>query len=129
VNSLTMAQTGINETESWSADMVVTTLAERKRREAARRVEAARSVMDQLRGFAAAHGGRFLVFGSAAKGTIGFASDIDILLDFPQQEEARAFQYAESVCRQFGLVGDLHSKRTTKPEFVDRIATHARTLG
>jgi predicted nucleotidyltransferase len=109
--------------------MVLTTLAERKRRETARRVEAARSVMAELRAFAAAHGGRFLVFGSAAKGTLGFRSDIDILVDFPEREEARAFRFAERVCGRFGLVGDLHSKRTAERAFVDRIAAHARTLG
>jgi predicted nucleotidyltransferase len=115
--------------EGCSAEMTVTTLAERKRMEAARRNEAARSIMAELRGYAAAHGGRFVVFGSAAKGTIGFASDIDIMVDFPEQTEAQAFRFAEDVCRKYDLVGDLHSKSTTKLAFIDRIAAHARMLG
>jgi predicted nucleotidyltransferase len=85
--------------------------------------------MTELSRFAVAHGGRFFVFGSAAKGTIGFASDIDVLVDFPAHAEARALSFAESVCRKHNLVGDLHAKSTTKREFIDRITSYARVLG
>jgi predicted nucleotidyltransferase len=109
--------------------MIVTTLTERKRKEAARRADAARSIMSELRGFAAVHGGKFLVFGSSARGGMRFTSDIDVLIDFPKTTEPEAFQFAERLCRKYDLVGDLHSMRTTKPEFVDRVSAYAKVLG
>jgi hypothetical protein len=48
--------------------MAVVTVSERKARRAALRRSAAARVMNELKTYAAAHGGRFLVFGSVATG-------------------------------------------------------------
>ncbi len=61
---------------------MIVTLAERK----AARVAWMRAALDALRasltGYARANGGRFLIFGSAARGEPRFDSDVDILVDF-----------------------------------------------
>src|ERR1700712_2834198 len=66
-----------------NADMQrIITLAERKATEAARRGAAVETLVPLLAGYARAHGGRFLLFGSAASGQMKFHSDVDLLLDF-----------------------------------------------
>ena len=60
----------------------IVTLTERKAAEAERRRLAVAELRVVLTGYARAHGGRFLLFGSAARGTMRYDSDVDILLDF-----------------------------------------------
>ena len=61
---------------------LVQTLAERKRA----RVEEIRAGIDVLRKklteYGRAHGGKFIMFGSAVNGGLHFDSDVDILVDF-----------------------------------------------
>lgn len=84
--------------------------------------------MAELAPYAAAKGGRFLVFGSAAKGRITHGSDIDVLIDFPPEVEPEAWQFVEEACRRHGLSGDIHSVGTTKREFIDRVSPDAVVL-
>ncbi len=60
----------------------IVTLPERKAAEAARRRAAVEAVLPELEAYARAHGGRFLLYGSAARGTMKHNSDVDLLLDF-----------------------------------------------
>jgi predicted nucleotidyltransferase len=62
---------------------LIVTLSERKAAEAARRRDAVSALVPVLAEYARTHGGRFLLFGSAARGTMKYHSDVDILMDFP----------------------------------------------
>lgn len=76
----------------------IITLTEQKATEAARRQQAVAAVVPLLTEYARAHGGRYLLFGSAARGQMKFHSDVDLLLDFPADAFGDAWNFAETVC-------------------------------
>ena len=104
------------------------TVSQRKSQEAARRRDAAAAIMAELASYAEAKGGRFLIFGSVAKGRMTNQSDIDVLIDFPPETEPEAWQFVEQACRRHGLSGDIYSVSTTKREFIDRVSSGAVAL-
>jgi len=104
----------------------VVTIAERKAREAARRRAAVADVILDLRRYGAEHGGRFLVFGSAAEGRIGADSDLDVVVDFPAGAEMLAVEHVEEICKKCRIPVDVLAKSATKAAFLDRISP--RTL-
>ena len=104
------------------------TVSQRKSQEAARRRDAAAAIMAELASYAEAKGGRFLIFGSVAKGRMTNQSDIDVLIDFPPETEPEAWQFVEQACRRHGLSGDIYSVSTTKREFIDRVSSGAVVL-
>ena len=57
------------------------TLAERKAARVAFLHEAVAALRNRLREYARSHGGRFLLYGSAARGDLRFDSDIDMLIE------------------------------------------------
>ena len=60
-----------------------------------------------LSDYARTHGGRFIRFGSSAKGRMRVSSDVDVLADFPDQAAAvAACDAADAVCVEHGLVPD-----------------------
>lgn len=107
----------------------IVTLSERKAAEAARRAAAVEALVSVLAGYARAHGGRFLIFGSAARGRMKFDSDVDLLMDFPPEAMDDAWTFAETACWDRGLEPDLLSYGGCKPEFLDHIAPDIRVLG
>lgn len=108
--------------------MPVVTISERKRREAARRSEAAARIASRLLEYAKAEGGRFLLFGSAARGTMRYSSDFDVLVDFPLDREPEAFRYLEELCDAEGLDLDALSLRTMSERFLERNEADLRVL-
>jgi len=84
----------------------IVTLTERKTPEAARRREAAAALVPVLAEYARAHGGRFLLYGSAARGQVKYHSDVDLLLDFPGVSLGEAWNFAETSCWDCGLEPD-----------------------
>lgn len=106
----------------------VTTLAERKESEARRRTAAADAVIGALRDHAGNHGGRYVVFGSCASGTMRFDSDLDLLIDFPPEQAARAWLFAEEACARHAVPPDLHDARTTTAVFRERVLRHGLVL-
>jgi predicted nucleotidyltransferase len=106
----------------------IVTLTERKATEAARRVSAVEALVPVLTEYARAHGGRFLLFGSAARGQMKFHSDVDILMDFPPEALNSAWQFAETACWDRDLEPDLIPYRWCKPTFLDHVARDARVL-
>ena len=73
-------------------------------------------------------GGTFLLYGSAARGDHRFDSDVDILIDFPVEKESDAWSFAESQCRDLGLVPDVRPKRFCGKRFIDHIAKDATVI-
>ncbi|WP_167591835.1 nucleotidyltransferase family protein [Jiella endophytica] len=108
--------------------MSVVTISERKMREASRRSAAAARVAARLRDYARREGGRFVLFGSAARGTMDHKSDLDVLVDFPIAREHEAFAYLEEACRLEGLDLDALTFRTMSTDFLERNARDLQVL-
>ena len=103
--------------------MPIVTVTERKAREARRRAEAARAIMERLRAYVRDQGpgGRFIVFGSAAAGTMRHGSDFDVIIDFPPEGEAEAWRTVEDGCAEWNLPADIKSVRTSTSAFLAKI--------
>jgi predicted nucleotidyltransferase len=106
----------------------IITLTERKATEAARRQQAVAAVVPLLTAYARAHGGRYLLFGSAARGEVKHHSDIDLLMDFPEEALNEAWKFAEQACWDQGLEPDLIPYRWCKQAFLDHVAPDVRVL-
>jgi predicted nucleotidyltransferase len=107
----------------------IVTLAERKAAAAERKRQAVAALRPALTAYAHTHGGRFLLFGSAARGTLGRDSDVDILTDFPDAETAAAWNFAERACWERGLDPDVMPKAWCKSDFLAHIAAEIVVLG
>ena len=73
----------------------IVTVAERKAAEATRRQRAVADLRRVLDTYARAHGGRFLLFGSAARGQMRYDSDVDILVEFLPDRQGAVWNFAE----------------------------------
>ena len=100
----------------------VVTLTERKATEAARGAAAVKALAPLLADYARSHGGRFLLYGSAARGQMKFHSDVDLLLDFPDAAFSAAWSFAETACWVRGLEPDLLPYGGCKAAFLNHIA-------
>jgi Nucleotidyltransferase domain len=101
--------------------MRVITLKERKAAEADRRRRAVEDLRRDLTDHARAHGGRFLLFGSAARGEMRYDSDVDILVDFPEATLNEAWNFAEQACWDRDLDPDIMPYAWCKPAFLEHI--------
>jgi predicted nucleotidyltransferase len=106
----------------------IVTLSERKAAEALRR----RGALDDLRTALAAygrdHGGRFLLFGSAARGDMRHDSDVDILVDFPPAALDDAWNFAERACWDRQLEPDITPFSWCKGRFLERITPDLKVV-
>ena len=107
----------------------IVTLTERKTTEAARRRDAVAALIPVLTDYARTHGGRYLLFGSAARDTMTYHSDVDLLMDFPEDTLTDAWTFAEQACWNLGLEPDLLPYGGCKPKFLDHIAADTKVLG
>jgi len=105
------------------------TLAQRKAARVASLHEAVATLRGRLERYARTHGGRFLLYGSAARGAMRYDSDVDLLLDFPDDRLSEAWRHAEGLCRDLGLQADLCPLAWCSAEFAVRVRDHAVTLG
>jgi predicted nucleotidyltransferase len=87
-------------------------------------VEAARA---ELQAYARAHGGRFVLFGSVARGDDRPGSDIDIMVDFPEHAMQAATE-AEIICGRHGLKADIWPKGDVGEELMARIEREGAVL-
>jgi predicted nucleotidyltransferase len=74
-------------------------------------------------------GGRFLLYGSAARGEIRFDSDIDLLVDFPADSESEAWRLAEDVCAAHGMEANIMPLAWCTPRFIAHVLPQAVVLG
>jgi predicted nucleotidyltransferase len=107
----------------------IVTLTERKTTEAARCRDAVAALIPVLTDYARAHGGRYLLFESAARGTMTYHSDVDLLMDFPADALNEAWKFAEEACWDRKLEPDLLPYGGCKPQFLDHIAADMKVLG
>lgn len=106
----------------------IVTLSERKQAEAQRRQQTVASLKAELSAYARAHGGRFILFGSAARRDMRYDSDVDVLVDFAPDDDAAAWDFAERACWDRGLEPDLMRRAWCKPGFLAHIAADSETL-
>jgi predicted nucleotidyltransferase len=106
----------------------IVTLTERKATETARRRDAVAALIPVLTDYARTHGGRYLLFGSAARGTMTYHSDVDVLMDFPEDALSEAWKFAERACWDRKLEPDLLPYRWCKQAFLDHVAQDMRVL-
>lgn len=106
----------------------IVTLTERKAAEAARRQKAVTALVPVLAAYAHVHDGRFLLYGSAGRGQMKYHSDVDLLLDFPDETLGEAWNFAETACWDRGLEPDLMPYRWCKSTFLDHIAADLRVV-
>lgn len=106
----------------------VITLPQRKAAEAARKAAAVDDLVPALAAYARAHGGRFLLFGSAARRQLKWDSDVDLLLDFPEDCMSAAWIFAEQACWDRELEPDILSLGGCKAAFLAHIAPDIQVL-
>ncbi len=97
------------------------TLAERKAAAVAEKKAAIKELQRLLAIAAPALGGRFILYGSAARGDLRHNRDVDILLDFPQHYLPAAYDAVETACRQLHLLADLRPAALVSAQFLDHI--------
>jgi Nucleotidyltransferase domain len=96
-------------------------LTERKAVEAERRQCSGDDLSSVLTEYARAHGDWFLLFGSAARETVRYNSDVDILTDFPQAETSAARDFAERACWDRDLQPDVVARSWCKDDLLTDI--------
>ena len=99
---------------------VILTWTERDRRRVERRKSAVAAARVELLNHAREHGGRYVLFGSVARGEDRPDSDVDVMVDFPGREAA-AGNDAEIICARNGLKPDVWLKRYVGDELMARI--------
>lgn len=104
------------------------TLTERKRAAVAAMTQAVECLARDLTTYAREHGGRFILFGSAARGELRHDSDVDILVDFSRDARDEAWDFAERRAFDVGLRPDVHHKSWGGPRLLERIAAEGRVL-
>lgn len=109
--------------------MEIVTIAERKARAAEAKRRAIDALCAELGEAALALGGRFLLFGSAARGEVRWDSDIDLLLDFPDhQRTSAAWTLVEQGCSRHDLACDVMPVAWCSPEFLAHVLPKAVAL-
>jgi predicted nucleotidyltransferase len=109
--------------------MAIRTLAERKADTVAAQVAAVAELRRSLSGRARELGGRFLIYGSAARGEFRHDSDVDLLVDFPDQERtSAAFDFAEEACSRLRLRCDIRPLAMCDERFLTHVLPEAIPL-
>jgi predicted nucleotidyltransferase len=105
------------------------TLRERHDRKLAGYRDAVEALKPELAAYAREHGGRFVLFGSAARGTQHDESDVDILVDFPGRASTPACAFAEARCWALGVRPDVRPLDWTSDGVVARALEEGIVLG
>ena len=101
----------------------VVTLAERHRRKMEHMRLAIAEIDALLTDYARRNGGRFIRYGSTAKGRAMAHSDVDIIADFPGDAGSEAASYAEELCFERDLKPDVRPSAYISNRFISNVAT------
>jgi predicted nucleotidyltransferase len=96
--------------------------------EANRRASVPAALEARLGEFARRRGGRYLLFGSLARGEARHDSDVDLLLDFPDEFEADAWRLAEEACASLKIESDIKPLAWCSEAFRERALSEARII-
>ena len=105
------------------------TLRERHDRKLAAYREGVEALKPVLAAYAREHGGRFILFGSAARGTPHDQSDVDIIADFPDRASTPACNFAEERCWASGLQPYVRPIEWTSEKVIARALEEGVVLG
>jgi predicted nucleotidyltransferase len=97
------------------------TIDQRRGEERVRLQAALGSLRATLTVYAAAHGGRFVLYGSAARGGLRCDSDVDIVVDFSADQRDAAMDFLEADARRLDLRLDARSADFVSRRFLDDI--------
>ncbi len=93
------------------------------------RRDAIESALHRLPERARAHHGRYLVFGSVARGQIRSDSDLDLIADFPTKTIKAAIEDAATICFECGVPYDIIELRgETDRRFLHFALTDAKEI-
>ncbi|MGN6549902.1 MAG: hypothetical protein ACTHJ3_08430, partial [Pararhizobium sp.] len=67
--------------------------------------------------------------GSLANGRARFDSDVDLLLDFPQESVGEAWRLAEDLCAGLAIELDIKPLAWCDPTFAAKVMVSARIIG
>jgi len=73
--------------------------------------------------------GRFILYGSLARGAARPTSDLDMLVDFPLAGEAAAFAFLEDACANLAIDADIRAVRHCSEKFMAHIAADMKIVG
>jgi predicted nucleotidyltransferase len=104
------------------------TLAERDAVRMERRRAAVADLSALLAQYARTHSGRYILYGSTARGEDRATSDVDILVDFPPARRIEAAVTAEAACAELDLRADVRDVETASDSLRQRIAHEGRVL-
>ena len=107
----------------------IVTLRERRARALEERKDAQRTLEARLTAHAARHGGRYRLFGSAARGDLRPESDVDLLADFPEQSVDAAIRDAQDTCEEMGLHHDVLDQSLCPADFLRHVLPESRVVG
>lgn len=96
-------------------------LSQIKDEEKARKARAVAEIKETLAENGRALGGRYILFGSFARGDFKHSSDVDLILDFPLEVESEAFRIAEDLAERLDIDVDLFAKRMVSDKFMKAI--------
>ncbi len=107
----------------------IVTLSERKAAAAATKAAALERLRPALAGAARRLGGRYVLYGSAARGRLRWDSDVDLLLDFPDDAATTAaWDEAERACAALDLACDARPLAWCSPAFIQHVLPGAVLL-
>jgi predicted nucleotidyltransferase len=108
---------------------VYRTMSQRDAEAAAKRRADIKAIETELFEFARATGGRFVLFGSSASDRVRFDSDVDLLIDFPDESVFAAWEAAELACAKRGVPLDALPLSWAKSGFLESIRGQMRSVG
>lgn len=97
-------------------------------REVERRRKAALALRDLMREAAPRLGGRFILYGSAARDDLRADSDIDVLLDFPLERQAEAYRVLEEASSSLAIKIDILPRAVVSNRFFEHIMKDAEVF-
>lgn len=104
------------------------TLRERTETKVARMEAAVAELKPALAAYAREHGGRFVLFGSAARREMRADSDVDIYVDFSGRTQSEAASFAEDVSWRLGLRPDILAFSSPAGRFRERVESEGLIL-
>ena len=105
------------------------TIEQRKRDEAARRAALPNALRGRLEEFARRCGGRYLIYGSLARGAARYDSDIDVLVDFTPEFEAEAWRRIEAACAEERIEFRHQAVGVSNTSFLERALKEVEIIG
>jgi len=72
--------------------------------------------------------GRFILYGSVARGEVRHDSDLDLPIDFPPDGEAAAFTDVEDACSTLDIAADLRAFGYCSARFLDNVAGEMKVI-